>query len=116
MKTTKSRRAVETPGQEEPAADLPETYLAPPPPKKGRIIGVDCHPDSFTAAVFRGQTPHDARKLDTRENLTLEGLLAWASAEFGAGDLFLLEAGANSFAVWEALAERGLRGVVLESH
>ena len=27
-----------------------ETYFAPPPPSKGRIIGVDCHPDTFTAA------------------------------------------------------------------
>jgi transposase len=115
MKLIKTTNASASPGHQVATADLLETYLAPPPPKNGRIIGVDCHPDSFTAAVFRGQTPHDARKLGARENLTLEGLLAWAAAEFGADDLFLLEAGANSFAVCEAFAQRGLRAVVLES-
>jgi transposase len=92
-----------------------ESYLAPRPPKDGRVIGVDCHPDSFTAAVFTGQTPHDARKLSSRDNLTLEGLLAWAKAEFSSEDLFLLEAGSNSFAVCEAFFALGLRAVVLES-
>lgn len=97
------------------AAEAIETYLAPPPPKSGRIVGLDCHPDTFTAAVFRGQTPHDARKLQSRENLCLPSLLAWAQAEFTAEDLFLLEAGSNSFAVCEALEKLGLRAVVLES-
>jgi transposase len=92
-----------------------ETYLAPPPPKHGRVVGLDCHPDTFTGAVFRGQTPHDARKLECRENLCLPRLLAWAKAEFTAEDLFLLEAGSNSFAVCEALEKLGLRAVVLES-
>jgi hypothetical protein len=45
--------------------------LAPPPPYKGKIIGLDCHPDTFTAAVFVGHTPHDARKIGSRENLSL---------------------------------------------
>jgi transposase len=111
----KTNDAVSSAG-EEPVDDLLETYIAPAPPKSGRIIGVDCHPDSFTAAVYRGQTPHDARKLCAREDLTLEGLLAWAAAEFGPEDLFLMEAGGNSFAVCEAFSQRGLRCVVLESH
>ncbi|MGB7789593.1 MAG: hypothetical protein WBL39_00140, partial [Terrimicrobiaceae bacterium] len=68
-----------------------ETYLAPPPPSQGKIIGLDCHPDTFTAAVFVGQTPHDARKLGSRENLGLRALLGWAAKEFGPQDLFLLE-------------------------
>ena len=32
-----------------------------------------------------------------RENLDLQGLLQWAAKEFGPQDLFLLEAGSNSF-------------------
>ena len=52
-----------------------ETYLAPPPPSQGKIIALDCHPDTFTAAVFVGQTPHDARKVGSRENLGLQALL-----------------------------------------
>lgn len=107
LKTTTKKRPEE--------AGEVETYLAPPPPSKGKIIGLDCHPDSFTAAVFVGQTPHDARKLGCRENLGLEELLDWAKREFSAQDLFLLEAGSNSFALCARLHELGLRAVVLES-
>jgi transposase len=62
-----------------------------------------------------GQTPHDARKLSSRENLSLPALLAWAKANFSGQDLFVLEAGSNSFAVCGALSELGLRAIVLES-
>jgi transposase len=92
-----------------------ERYLAPPPPLQGKIIGLDSHPDTFTAAVFVGQTPHDARKVGSRENLGLQGLLEWAAKEFGAQDLFVLEAGANSFELCTRLHALGLRAVVLES-
>jgi len=92
-----------------------EIYCAPPPPPKGRIIGLDCHPDTYTAAVFRGATPHDARKLCTRENLSLQRLLDWAAGEFAREDLFLLEAGSNSFEIHRRLLALGLRAVVLES-
>ncbi len=92
-----------------------ETYSAPRPPEDGRIIGLDCHPDTFTAAVFRGSTPHDARKLCTREALSLERLLAWVAGEFSHEDLFLLEAGSNSFEIQRRLLALGLRAVVLES-
>ena len=92
-----------------------ETYLAPPPPSEGKIIGLDCHPDTFTAAVFVGQTPHDARKVGGRENLGLQALLGWAAKEFGPQDLFVLEAGSNSFELCTRLHALGLRAVVLES-
>jgi transposase len=92
-----------------------ETYLAPPPPPQGKIIGLDCHPDTFTAAVFEGQTPHDARKVGSRENLGLQALLGWAAKEFGPQDLFVLEAGSNSFELCTRLHALGLRAVVLES-
>lgn len=92
-----------------------ESYLAPRPPLNGKIIGLDCHPDTFTAAVFVGQTPHDARKLTCRENLPLAAMLDWAVREFGPQDLFLLEAGSNSFEVCARLLALGLRAIVLES-
>lgn len=92
-----------------------ETYKAPPPPSKGKIVGLDCHPDTFTAAVFMGQTPHDARKIGSRENLSLEALLKWAAAELTAQDLILMEAGSNSFEVCKRLANLGLKACVLES-
>jgi transposase len=92
-----------------------EIYAAPPPPTKGKIISLDCHPDIYTAAVFQGTTPHDARKLAVRENLTLQELLDWAAKEFTREDLFLMEAGSNSFEIHRRLHALGLRAVVLES-
>lgn len=92
-----------------------ETYRAPAPPPNGRIIGLDCHPDTFTAAVFIGQTPHDARKIGSRENLSLEALLKWAAGELTAADIILMEAGSNSFEVSRRLGALGLRACVMES-
>lgn len=92
-----------------------ETYLAPPPPAKGRIIGLDCHPDTFTAAVFTGTTPHDARQLSCQADMSLEKLLSWAAKNFTREDLFLMEAGSNSFEIHSRLLDMGLRAVVLES-
>lgn len=92
-----------------------ESYLAPPPPSKGRIIGLDCHPDTFTAAVMRGSTPHDAVKVATRGDMTLDDFLKWAAREFTREDLFLMEAGSNSFEIHRRLLDLGLRAVVMES-
>jgi transposase len=91
-----------------------ETYPAPPPPSKGRIIGLDCHPDTFTAAVLRGSTVYDAERLECR-TMTLAQLMAWAAAAFTSDDLFLMEAGSNSFEICRRLHALGLRAVVLES-
>ncbi|MCK9589731.1 MAG: transposase, partial [Terrimicrobiaceae bacterium] len=72
-------------------------------------------PDTYTAAVFRGTTPHDARKLTSRENLCLQSLMGWAAKEFTREDLFLLEAWSNSFEICRRLRALGLRAVVMES-
>lgn len=92
-----------------------ETYEAPPPPEKGRIIGLDCHPDVHAAAVYQGRSVHDARKLAVRDNLSLDALLQWAARDFTRDDLFLLEASGNSFEICDRLRALGLRAVVLES-
>jgi len=92
-----------------------EQFTAPAPPRDGRLVSVDCHPDIYTAGVFKGSTPHDMRQLACRENLSLCSLLAWAGAEFTRKDLFLLEAGSNSFEIYRRLLALGLRVVVLES-
>lgn len=100
---------------EEGRPEACDIYLAPPPPSNGRIIGLDCHPDTFTAAVFRGTTPHDAVQLQCRADLSLEQLLDWVGREFTRDDLFLMEAGSNSFEIHRRLLALGLRAVVLES-
>jgi len=112
-KQQKEPKRQETPGEGRPVGV--ETYLAPPPPSKGRIIGLDCHPDTFTAAVFQGTTPHDARQLECRADMSLQKLLDWAAKEFTRDDIFLMEAGSNSFEIHTRLLDLGLRAVVLES-
>jgi transposase len=114
LKKTTQRSNTPTPAPEG-GPRAAETYCAPKPPLHGRIIGLDCHPDTYTAAVFQGTTPHDARKLCTRENLSLQRLLEWGAGEFTREDLFLLEASANSFEIHRSLLALGLRAVVLES-
>lgn len=96
-------------------SSVAESYLAPLPPAKGKIIALDCHPDTFTAAVFVGRTPHDARKIGSRENLSLQALLEWAAREITPRDIVLLEAGSNSFELCKRLGELGLKTCVLES-
>jgi len=100
---------------EEAGRKAAEIYAAPKPPVNGRIIGLDCHPDIYTAAVFKGSTPHEARKLCERDKLSLESLLAWVAKEFTSEDLFLLEAGSNSFEIHRRLLALGMRAAVLES-
>lgn len=92
-----------------------ESFLAPPPPSKGRIVGIDCHPDTFTAAVFTGTTPHNARQLSCHDGLTLEKRMTWAGRDLTSKDLILMEAGSNSFEICRRLQALGLQAVVLES-
>ena len=92
-----------------------ERYLAPPPSAKGRSIGIDCHPDTFTWAVLSGSTLHDARLLETHADCPLQALLDWAATHGTPEDIFLMEAGSNSFEIGRRLHALGLRACVLES-
>jgi transposase len=112
LKTTIKKTTQSTKDRSAPKAEI---YAAPKPPAKGRIIGLDCHPDIFAAAVFRASSVHDARQLETRDKLSLESLLAWVQKEFTHQDLFLMEAGSNSFEMHRRLLALGLRAAVLES-
>ncbi|NET62285.1 MAG: IS110 family transposase [Symploca sp. SIO2E6] len=94
----------------------PETYPAPPAPSKGKVIGIDCHPDTFTVAVFKGTCLQDAEQLEVKLDISLKKLLEWiGQAGFDKRDLFLMEAGANSFELCRRLNAMGMRAVVLES-
>jgi transposase len=112
-KTTNNTTKQPPPGKDR--LEERETYHAPPPPSKGRIIGLDCHPDTFTAAVFLGTTPHDARKISSHPDMSLKKLLDWVACECTKDDLFLMEASGNSFEIHRRLLALGLRAVVLES-
>src|SRR5256885_6175263 len=80
-----------------------------------RVIGFDCHPDTFTAAVLRGPTPAAAHIEKTFNKVPMGQLLSWAKKHTTAQDLFVLEASGNSFHVVRSLAAIQRRALVLES-
>lgn len=80
-----------------------------------RVIGFDSHPDSFTAAILRGQIPAQALTEKVFNKVPLSQLESWAKKHTTERDRFVLEASGNSFQVVRALAAIGRQALVLES-
>src|SRR6266704_3649093 len=80
-----------------------------------RVIGLDCHPDTFTAAVVQGQTPAEALTGQVFNKVPLAQLQSWAKKHTTAKDRLVLEASGNSFHVVRTLAGIERQGLVLES-
>ncbi len=90
-----------------------ETAPAPTPPL--RVIGLDAHPDSFTAAILCGPTPASAVVEKVFNQVPMTRLRSWAQKHTTAEDLVLLEASGNSFQIVRSLAAIGRQARVLES-
>ena len=80
-----------------------------------RVIGLDGHPDTFTAALVRGQTPASAIVEKTFNKIPIERLVSWATKHSRAQDLIVLEASGNSFEIARTLSAAGRKAKVLES-
>src|SRR6266581_7234034 len=80
-----------------------------------RVIGLDCHPDTFTAAVVRGQTPAEALTGQVFNKVPMAQLQSWAKKHTTAKDRLVLEASGNSFQVVRTLAAVERKALVLES-
>lgn len=80
-----------------------------------RVIGLDSHPDSFTAAILRGPTPATAVEEKVFNKVPMAQLASWAQKHTTAQDLIVLEASGNSFQVVRTLAALGRPAKVLES-
>lgn len=80
-----------------------------------RVIGLDSHPDTFTAALLRGPTPAAAAVEKMFNHLPLAQLQCWAKKNTTPEDLFVLEASGNSFQVVRLLAAVERKALVLES-
>ena len=80
-----------------------------------RVIGLDGHPDSFTAAIVRGATPATAEVVKVFNKVPLAQLSSWAQKHTTAGDEVVLEASGNSFQIVRTLTAAGRRAKVLES-
>src|SRR5215471_18393852 len=80
-----------------------------------RVIGLDSHPDSFTAAILQGPTPAAAVVEKLFNKVPMSQLQSWAKKHTTAQDLFVLEASGNSFQVVRTLAAIERKALVLES-
>jgi transposase len=83
--------------------------------QSGRIIGLDMHPDIYSAAALMGSDPATAKVERLWDALPVAGLVKWARKNIRPYDELVLEASGNSFEIAERLREAGFRAVVLES-
>jgi transposase len=80
-----------------------------------RVIGLDAHPDTFTAALLRGPTPAAAIVEKTFDKVPMAQLSRWAQKHTTPQDMIVLEASGNSFQVVRTLEAIGRTALVLES-
>ena len=76
---------------------------------RGRVVGLDVHPDSFAGAVVEGTDPASAQVLSTSTRVELEQLEQWALRHTRTEDTLVLEASGNAFAVANACARSGAK-------
>ena len=80
-----------------------------------RIIGLDCHPDVFTASAIQGRDPGSSCELWVHDRIELVNLEAWAKKHLKNSDVVVLEASGNSFEVVERFHKLEITAIVLES-
>jgi transposase len=80
-----------------------------------RVVGLDAHPDTFTAALLLGPTPAAAVVEKIFNKVPLSQLSNWAKKHTSPADLFVLEASGNSFKIVRILAALDRPALVLES-
>lgn len=85
-----------------------------PPAPQGRVIGLDLHPDVFSAAALSGRDAATARVEQSWDRRPTAELEQWART-LRAGDLVVVEASGNTFTGVERLRAAGVAAVVLES-
>lgn len=83
--------------------------------RPARIVGLDLHPDIFSAATVEGGRPLGARLVSSRDAVPVAELEGWAGENLRPGDLVVCEAGSNSFEVMARLAALGHSALCLES-
>src|SRR5438874_2463543 len=83
---------------------------------KGRVVGLDVHPDSFAGAVVQGRDPASAMVLRTSTRVELERLEEWARRHTCTEDTLVLEASGNAFAVAARLRAIDREVEILDGH
>lgn len=85
-----------------------------PPAPVGRVIGLDLHPDVFSAAALSGRDAGTAQVVQNWDRWGTKDLTRWAGRLL-AGDVVVLEATGNTFDAVERLHACGIKTVVLET-
>jgi len=80
-----------------------------------RVIGLDIHPDTFTAAALTGLDAVKAQIQGVSESQPMTKLESWVKANTTAQDTLVLEASGNSFETVKRLETIGRTALVLES-
>lgn len=80
-----------------------------------RTIGLDVHPDLFTAAILLGPDAATARIEKVFDKVPISQLESWAKKRALPSDDLIIEASGNTFHVAERLKALGFKVVVLES-
>lgn len=80
-----------------------------------RTIGLDLHPDSFTAALLLGNTAQDAMVEKVSDALPLSRLEEWFLKNSTPDCITAVEASGNTFCVVDRLAAIGRSSIVLDS-
>ena len=84
--------------------------------KLERVVGLDVHPDSFAGAILEGRDPWRARVVSTSTRVALPLLEKWAQRHTQPGDVLVMEASGNAFAVAERLRVVKRKALILDSH
>lgn len=84
------------------------------PARSGRVIGLDLHPEVFSAAALSGRDAATAQVAQSWDRRPTAGLESWARA-LPPGDVVVIEASGNTFEAVERLRAAGVPAVILES-
>jgi transposase len=84
------------------------------PARQGRVVGLDLHPDVFSAAALVGRDAATAQIEQCWDRGATADLERWART-LHPGDIVVLEASGNTFGAVERLRAAGVPAVVLES-
>lgn len=83
--------------------------------REPRTVGLDAHPDSFTAAILEGKIPLEATVLKTSDKQALPTLETWITKNTSPEDVVVIEASANTFTLVERIEACDRAVLVLES-
>jgi transposase len=85
-----------------------------PPAAVGRVVGLDLHPEVFSAAALSGRDAATAQVVQNWDRLPTSELAKWA-AKLAPGDVVVVEATGNTFDAVERLHACGVKTAVLET-